>query len=388
MARDHLDFHQVTFAYDSTPALFDGITLRFHGGWTGVVGPNGAGKSTILKLATGVLEPGTGRILAPDHTAYCEQRTDETPERLGVFLVSDDPEARRLRGVLGLEDDWGQRWETLSHGERKRAQMGEVLWTGPEVLAVDEPSNHLDGDARAMLFKALTSFNGIGILVSHDREFLDSLCSHCLFLEARGPVLRPGGYTKGVLQRKEEREATGRKLAKIRKERKRLENEAIDRRQEASRSHSRRSKKGLAIKDHDARAKINCARYSGKDGQAGKLYKQLDGRVRQVREAEGAVFLDKESALGIWMEGARSNRNSMFRIDGGELSLGGGRFLDLPDLSMGPEERIALTGPNGAGKSTLVRKILASLALDKDRLTYVPQEIDRAESGAVLARVR
>lgn len=91
------------------------------------------------------------------------------------LLEDTDKFAYKLRDRLGIEEGWLRRWSTLSHGERKRAQIGTALWLQPGVLAVDEPTNHLDSNARDMQAKALRSFKGVGLLVSHDRPFLDRL---------------------------------------------------------------------------------------------------------------------------------------------------------------------------------------------------------------------
>ncbi|MHC4644638.1 MAG: ATP-binding cassette domain-containing protein [Planctomycetota bacterium] len=75
-----------------------------------------------------------------------------------------------IKDKLGIQDDWVQRWLTLSHGERKRAQIAVALWLKPDVLAVDEPTNHVDAEGREIIGSALHSFDGVGLLVSHDRE--------------------------------------------------------------------------------------------------------------------------------------------------------------------------------------------------------------------------
>ena len=100
-----------------------------------------------------------------------------------MFIQSHTKPALILKSRLGVEEDWETRWSTLSHGERKRAQIGVALWREPDVLAVDEPTNHLDAQARDMLKNALEAFTGVGLLVSHDRELLDSLCDQCCFID-------------------------------------------------------------------------------------------------------------------------------------------------------------------------------------------------------------
>ena len=148
MRQAHVLLHHVSFTHTaaSTP-LFTNITAHFPPGWTGIVGANGAGKTTLLHLATGILLPQQGAVQAPADALYCPQRTESVPALFMEFLQATDGEVYTLKGRLGIADDWLQRWQTLSHGERKRAQLGVALWRQPPVLAVDEPTNHLDDEA-------------------------------------------------------------------------------------------------------------------------------------------------------------------------------------------------------------------------------------------------
>jgi len=167
MNHESIRFQNVSYTYDAmSTTLLEGLTLTFPIGWTGIVGPNGAGKTTVLRLATGGLQPQDGSVHRPDGAIYCPQRTDDSPDELDDLLGSTEAAACELKGRLGIAEDWPRRWCTLSHGERKRAQIAVALWRQPPVLAVDEPSNHLDADARDLLTAALRSYRGVGLLVS------------------------------------------------------------------------------------------------------------------------------------------------------------------------------------------------------------------------------
>jgi ATPase subunit of ABC transporter with duplicated ATPase domains len=167
-------FQNISFAYaKATQPLIKNLSVHFTRGWTGIVGANGVGKSTILKLATGGLEPQQGHVKIPDFVIYCPQRTDYAPDQLSDLISSMDGDAFEFKGRLGIEDDWIERWSTLSHGERKKAQIAVAMWRKPQVLAVEEPTNHLDAEAQDLLYAALSSFGNVGMLVSHDRRLLD-----------------------------------------------------------------------------------------------------------------------------------------------------------------------------------------------------------------------
>jgi len=382
-------FQNVSFTYDrATHLLIHDLSVHLTQGWTGIVGANGVGKSTILKLATGDLKAQQGRVIFPEFTIYCQQRTDNAPDQLYDLIHAINGDAFRIKGRLGIEDDWLKRWTTLSHGERKRAQIAVAVWRNPQVLAVDEPTNHLDVEAQDLLFEALSTFHGVGMLVSHDRKFLDDLCHQCLFIEPPDAILRPGNYSHGLQQAEKDKMAVQKQRTQAKHDFSRLKREAGRRRDAASQTHRKRSKRGLALKDHCAREKINLARVTGKDGSAGKRFNQLGGRLSQAQKKMDSIKVKKTYKMGIWMPGAKSQRNTLFNLLAGSLFLGGDRWLHFPDLSMNPDDRIALTGLNGSGKSTLIGNIMQSLNLPMNHVTYVPQEIDLHASLDVMARAR
>ncbi len=382
-------FDGVRFRHDAaSDPIFASLSVHFPSGFTGIVGANGAGKTTLLRLATGLLVPEQGTIQAPADAIYCAQRTDSAPDGLAGLLEATEKHACALRGRLGVELDFAARWPSLSHGERKRAQIAAALWREPALLAIDEPTNHIDSEARRLLVRGLEAYRGVALLVSHDRELLDRLCAQCLWLEPPQATLIPGGYTQGRAQRELDRASADRERDKARRERDRFQREAARRREQASRSHRDRSKRGLARKDHDARFKKNLARNSGKDGQAGRLLRQLEDRTRRAEARLERAHVDKVYELGIWLPGSRSPRSTLFHLEPRSIPLGGGRLLQLPELGMRADDRIAITGVNGSGKTTLVNYILARANVPADRLTVMPQEVDAALGARILDEAR
>ena len=391
MSSAQLTLHAVEFAHSGmTAALFSDLTVQFPAGWTGIVGANGAGKTTLLRVATGQLVAQGGTVHRQGLALYVAQRTDEPPEFFEDFIWA--PDAAVLKARLRVGEDWPERWSTLSHGERKRAQIAVALWREPTVLALDEPSNHIDADARRLLAQALADFAGIGLLVSHDRALLDELCSQCLLLDPPSAVLRPGGVTEALEQQENEETAARSANDALRQTENRLRAEAQRRRvvadQKAAASRGSRQKK-IPANDHDGRAQRSLAKMTGKDAYAGKMVAQMRQRAGKIAKERSGIAVKKRYETGIWVDGASfMTRDFLLRLPAGELSRGGGRRLRFPDLEIGGASRIALTGANGLGKSTLVRHVLAHLRLPEEKLVTVPQEISAEDSRALLDTVK
>jgi len=391
MAR-FLHFDKVTFAYPgmTEPLLRDATAFLPEGAWTGVVGENGAGKTTLLRLAAGELAPASGAVRQFGSAQYAVQRTDAPPEGWEDFMNAWDAAAMDLRRQLRVSDEWADRWETLSHGERKRLQIALALWRRPDVLALDEPTNHLDADGRRILLAALKSFRGVGLVVSHDRDFLDALCAQCLFLFPPALQVRPGGVTAGMAEDlREQQHAKDLHDTNAAKAR-RLKAAAQERREAAEQSAARTSRlkaKKPPANDHDGRAKRQLAKLTGKDGWGLSQSAALLRRATKLAQPDKAIRVGYE--LGFWLEdAAKSERNCVLDVPPGSLPLGDGRTLDYPALQIRPQDRIALAGPNGAGKTTLLRFLLAQTRLPPERLLVLPQEISEAESQAIHAELK
>ena len=385
MGRLFLSFNSVEFSYPSSiqPVLMN-VNFDLAPGWTGITGENGAGKTTLLMLAVGLLRPCAGTVRGPDHASYCPQRTDQVSWDWEDIFFAADNDTGRLLDRLGIEVDWPYRWETLSHGERKRFQLAAALRQNPDLLAVDEPTNHLDAEAAALVRDALSDYRGIGLLVSHDIDLLDKLCGNCLFLREGTVTLRPGGVSQGLTEEERERVEQRNLRKKLNGEEKRLAAEAARRLRVVEGSRQRLSKRRVAPADRDTRGKINLARLSGKDRVGADSYKRMRNRVNEVREAREEAANPHERKLGITLSGQRARGDRLLFLESGSILLGEGRSLSFPELMIRPGDRIALSGPNGTGKSSLVRYILPRIHVP---LLYIPQEIETVESCGILEAV-
>lgn len=395
-----LALSRVTYTHPAAQdPILNSVTIAFPQGWTGLLGDNGCGKSTLAKIACGLLKPDSGAVSGNLLTAYCPQEADEAPEILVDFALDFGREARSLRKRLSLTDDMPWRWGELSFGERKKLQIACSLWQRPDVLAVDEPTNHLDREARAQLTGLLASFIGVGILVSHDRELLDTLASRCASFEASGPrgethiVIRPGGYSQASSQAERERITAIDERKRAKDHLARLSAEREQRAQEAARADARRSKRGLDPKDKSARAKIDLAIVSGQDGARGKLLRQMDGRMAAAQDRAAATFVPKRYDGSLFLNAEPSSRKTVLHIPAGRIPCGAGT-LELPELFVGNTEHIGIIGPNGAGKTTLLDHIRELLARDGAeggrRLSVldIPQEPSPGQREHILGNIR
>lgn len=320
-----ITLNDVSYSYPgSTQTVLDGVRAVFPVGWTGIIGNNGCGKSTLARIATGMLTPDSGTVSPRGLVvAYCEQDAAIPPARLEDFACSWEQMAVRLRVDLGVDDDWLWRYDTLSSGQQKRLQVAVALWENPDVLVMDEPTNHVDVLTRRAILRALAGYRGVGLLISHDRELLDALAGQCLCFEGARVVMRPGGYTQAGEQAACDTKTAQRQRRDAKREAARIQAEAARRRNEASKSDAKRSARHLDAKDHDGKGRIKLAVYTGKDGVAGKLSSRMDARLEKVRQTLEEAHVDKQYAGDIWMDAGASPAQGA-RAHGGRRSGAGG----------------------------------------------------------------
>ena len=172
------------------------------GGIVGVIGPNGAGKSTLFRMLTGQEEPDSGTIEYGDTVklSYVDQSRDRLDDKKTVFEeISDgqdviklgDAEVNGRAYCSSFNFKGGSQQKTmnlLSGGERNRVHMAKLLREGGNVLLLDEPTNDLDVETLRALEDAIEDFAGCAVIISHDRFFLDRLCTHMLAFEGDGHV--------------------------------------------------------------------------------------------------------------------------------------------------------------------------------------------------------
>ncbi len=317
-----------------TTLVLESVTVGIsEGDRIGVVGRNGDGKSTLLRLLSGRLEPDAGRVTVRGgvRIGVLDQGDALDPDRtVAVTIVGDRPEHEwagdaRVRDVLaGLVSDlpWDGRVGDLSGGERRRVALAALLVGDDDVLFLDEPTNHLDVQAITWLaghLKARWASDAGGLLVvTHDRWFLDEVCTATW--EVHDGVVEPfeGGYAAYVLQRVE---------------RDRMAAATQARRQNLLRKELAWLRRGAPARTSKPKFRIDAA----------------NALIADVPPLRNPTELARLAT-------ARLGKDVIDILDVSVVYGGPGAEPVLRDVTwlVGPGERTGILGVNGAGKSTLL----------------------------------
>ncbi|MCP3915906.1 MAG: ABC-F family ATP-binding cassette domain-containing protein [bacterium] len=383
---------RATFAYASLPIL-ESVDLELHSGWTGVVGPNGAGKSTLLGLIAGTLEADEGAVRRQPASLTCEvcaQRVEDEPGAVRAFAARDDAPARRWIGLLRLDPDALVRWETLSPGERKRWQVGAALAADPHVLLLDEPTNHLDGDAVELLVNALAQFRGIGIVVAHDRRFLDALTTHTILVRGGTATSWTGGYSsaRGTWERSERELRTERE--RVRDEARRVKKRLGDKRRARAQAEGQISakKRMKGPRDHDGRSMAAKGRVQAGERGLSRDVEVARGELERAESKLAGLTVRKELGKALLLDFEPAPKQRIASLDVPALHAGSACLLRDVRVELGREDHVHLAGPNGSGKSTVIGALLDNLHVPRSQLLYLPQEIGEEGAGELLRDVR
>ncbi|GAC1661429.1 MAG: ABC-F family ATP-binding cassette domain-containing protein [Candidatus Acidiferrum sp.] len=350
--------------------LFEDVTCTFMAGRRyAISGPNGAGKSTLMRILTGEMEPTKGSIGRPkklgilrqDQFAFDDLRVIDTvimgnaplwkalQERDALYAKphdtltdADGMRLGELEGIVGEEGGYtaeadaavlldGLGVEAVLHerkmgelqgGQKVRVLLAQALFGNPPALLLDEPTNNLDLDSVHWLQDYLREYEGVLIVISHDRHFLNSVCTHTADIDYQTVIMYPGGYDEMVVAKTQ-----------------------IRSRMEAD--NANREKKIAQLNDF-------IARFS-----AGTRSAQATSRKKEVERLQTAELARSNIQRPyIRFDMKRASGRHPLEIKSVAKSYGDLKVFKPFTASITRGEKIALTGRNGAGKTTLLRSLI------------------------------
>jgi ATPase subunit of ABC transporter with duplicated ATPase domains len=350
--------------------LFEDVSTSFTPGKRyGLTGPNGAGKSTFMNLLTGELEPQKGSVVRPkkfgvlrqDQFAFDAFRVIDTVimgnKRLWAALEERDvicakPEFTdedgmrlgELEGVVGEEDGYSaeadaaillqgldipdelheRKMSELQGGQKMRVLLAQALFGHPQALLLDEPTNHLDIDSIHWLQGFLNGYEGVLIVISHDRHFLNNVSTHIADIDYETIITYTGTYDEMVLAKTQVRS-------------------------QVEAQNAQREKKIAQLNEF-------IARFS-----AGTRSSQVQSRRKEVeRLAVGELLKSNIQRPFLKFDQKRPSGKHVLELHGVAKSYGDNDVIRGFTAAIKRGEKIALMGRNGAGKTTLLNAILAN----------------------------
>ncbi len=381
----------VSKAYGGKKLFIDVDASFSEGRRYGLTGPNGAGKSTFMKILAGDLVPDAGQVSRPkktsvlrqDHFAFESWRvldvvlsgnkplweamqekdkllamddlTDQHGMRLGeleMIVAEEDgytaeADAADLLSNLGIDvEDHGKTMKELAGGLKLRVLLAQALFGKPEALLLDEPTNNLDLDSIRWLEEFLCEYRGVLITISHDRHFLNAICTHVADIDYETIITYPGGYDDMVVTKSQVRT--------------RVAAENTD-----------KQKKIAQLQDFVARF------------HAGTRASQVQSRMKQIEKLQLADL--KKSNIErpfISFQQKRPSGKQALVINGISKKWPDVTVCDRFEALITRGEKIAIIGHNRVGKTTLCKLLAGELQPDAGELSwgheatvgYLPQD--------------
>ncbi len=384
---------RLAFGHAGASPLFTDLDLDLTPGWTALAGPNGAGKTTLLRLIAGELAPLAGRVVrepAEGAVAFCRQAPDGVTAELAAFAGRWDGEAPRLRARLGLAPEDLGRWETLSPGEQQRWRVTAALEKDPDVLLLDEPTNHLDAEAIGLLAAAMRGYRGVGLVVAHDRAFLDRLVTRTLWVEGGLVASYAGTYSDARAQMDAARDARRDARREQKKEVARVKRELDARRTRERDATAQRSAKARmkSAKDNDARGALSKGKAAMGEAAHSRSVARMRARAERSLDQLLETFAEKPLGSRLSVAFAAAPRARLLDAVLPELSAGDRVLLQPTTLAIDRGTRVHVSGANGAGKTTLLEALFDRWTLPRERLLFLPQELSSEARRESLVRLR
>ena len=344
------------FVSTGQPALFRGVSFSIDpGDRIAVTGPNGSGKSTLLRLMSADFEPSEGQVIRRRglRVAFAEQHRDPQAAAMPLFDyvcagcsdVFVEAEAARILAGLGFDSDtWDRATGTFSGGEWSRAQLARALSNPADLLLLDEPSNHLDDDARSWLESELASSrDGAIVVATHDRALLDAFANRVIEIER-------GRLRVFDLSYREYRDRK-RQLS----EQEWVDYEAFERRKAAMElAAQKRDRLAVKVATAPPGARYSKDFYARKAALVARTGRLLRERVNKP-EVQVAKPWEEQPIDGLTFEHVVRSGDVVLTASGLSKAFDGQPLFRDLSFHLRRGGRLVIAGPNGSGKTTLLR---------------------------------
>ncbi|GGB05853.1 ATP-binding cassette domain-containing protein [Agarivorans gilvus] len=389
-----LQAYNISHQFDNGDMLFQQLSCSMLKRRVGLVGRNGVGKSILASILCGELEPSSGAVSLPKSFAVYRQQPSHLLSAgltIGQFLGKAEVLEALKRVESGdCSEHWfdviGEQWDLsaqltqqlkqlglpldvdfpcaqLSGGQLARLQLWQLFNRDPELLILDEPSNHLDTHAKQWLLEMMQAFHGAILLISHDRVLLREV-DEIWELSGLGLHVYGGSYSFYAEQKRTELQALERQLVSVDKQKKQLQVQAQRNREKAE----QRAAQGNKLRKEgshgksllDAKKDKATARASNRNKNQQLREAQLDDKAQSLKARKEQL---KEQKL--YLEDSPSRLRKVVSLLDAVLPFANAKPISMQVYA---HDKIHLTGNNGCGKSTLLKTLLGEFSLLRGEL--------------------
>ncbi|GMQ58656.1 ABC-F type ribosomal protection protein [Vallitalea sediminicola] len=346
--------------------------VNFHigsGDKIAIVGDNGAGKTTLANIITGNLNQDSGQLLWHKKNikiGYLHQSTYYTQGEFKDMVMSGDKigigdffHTSKELGVENIEDYNTIRLKNLSGGEKTKLALAKIWAQNPELLILDESTNHMDYDGVNWLITNLNKYEGTMVIISHDRYFMDQVCNRIIEIEEGRANCYNGNYSVYYCEKKKRYESQLHQYQVQEKNKDTIKREIKRLKEWSQKGHKDSTKKEGYKEKYRVRAK--------------KKDKQVKSKIKKIQKLsyEG-IEKPKEEQKITFQFNNDSKSNKVLEANNIEKIFDDKTLIEASSFYIKSREKIGLLGRNGCGKTTLIKAILNEIELDKGEMYLSP----------------